>query len=436
MTTTARNEVLALRQLRPLSDPIGLARALGIDRGIQVISTGRVLVRCPNPSHHDSTASCSILYRQEDATVSVNCFGCGFSGDALHLIAMVRGLDMQRDATAVFDEARRLAGLALRTHAAPARPRLVTPSPPAGPTRAERLFTDAATALLQRCPLPDLSPLLDLDPRYAQADARALGTGGDVAFSLLRRGLLAEAHADGWGVLPLVRRSKTPELDAGDGFDTEDDEGLEALLQELSGAGHVRRLGWLLQGRLVRQPGHRLLIPWRGAEGRLWTLQRRWCSDDGDTQAAPAKGGPGKYLFPSTDHLEPSSHAPYGWDRAEDGAAEELWLCEGAVDVLALRALNRLGLLRQGGGERSMAALGLAGLQSWTKAKEPVLQLARGRRVFLAFDDDDPAERAAEQIQPEVYRAGALQVRRVRPRQGKDWAEWLAAETTQEAPRA
>lgn len=389
---------------RRLGDPLDLVRALGLEKGSQRISAGRYLVRCP--VHADDTASCSILYHQEDQSLSVNCFGCDFKGNVFHLIAAARRLDVQRDFPRVLDEARRIAGVAPRVSAAPverreARPQLRV----VGPTAEERRFSSAAELLLEHTQLCDLE-----------------GTGGEVAASLAFRGLLDEARADGWGVLPRARRG----VDA-DGASCLDN-GETPLLAALDDAGALPGLRWLCGQQGWQHPDHRLLIPWRGPGGRLWTLQRRWVRADGDTTASPSKDGgrsTGKYLFPPTSSLNPSGAWCYGWDRAESGEFEELWLCEGAVDVLALRALNRRGELKTGGGERPMVALGLAGLQAWGKVREDVLALARGRRCYLALDSDEPADKAADAIGPELYKAAAVRVQRVQPRQGKDWAEWL-----------
>jgi DNA primase len=408
MSQALRDDTYELRQR--LNDPPALASLLGLDRGMQRISAGRVLVQCP--AHADSTASCSILYHQEDQSVSVKCFGCDLSGNVFHLIAAARRLDVQRDFPRVLDEARRLAGMAPRSAPAPReqpRPQLRV----VGPTPEERRFAAAAEVLLELTQLTDLA-----------------GSGGEVAASLAFRGLLDEARADAWGALPPAPRWGA---DCGGGYDGEGAERVlcdesSPLLAALDDAGALAGLRWLCASQGWQHPDHRLLIPWRGPGGRLWTLQRRWVRPDGDTAASPPKLGQrtvGKYLFPPTSSLNPSGAWPYGWDRAESGAFEELWLCEGAVDVLALRALNRRGELKAGGGERPLAVLGLAGLQSWGKVRDDVLALAKGRRCFVALDSDEPAEKAADQIGPELYRAGALRVTRIRPRQGKDWAEWL-----------
>lgn len=399
---------------RRLHDPGALARALGLVVD-QRISSGSIVIRCP--VHDDSTPSCSVRYNGDDGTIQVRCFGCDFAGDALHLIAAARGLTLPNDFPAVMAEARHLAGMGPRGPFVPSsRPRLVSapaapaaPPPRPAPTADERELGAALDELLGACPLVDLD-----------------GAGGDLAASLAFRGLLDEARADGWGALPHPGVSRVRDLDEGAGFPFRDDGGNAAVLGALAGSGALARLDWLMAPHGWKHGDHRLLIPWRGPAGRVWTLQRRWCRHDGDTAASP---GERKYRFPERkDVPAPAGAYPYGWERAEDGAAEELWLCEGAVDSLALRALNRRGALRTGGGERSMAVLGLAGLQSWSSVADVVTSLARGRRVFLALDADAPADKAAEQITPDLYRAGATQVRRLRPQQGKDWAEWLEAE--------
>ena len=396
-----------------LHDPEALARSLGLKIG-QRISAGAILVCCP--VHEDGTASCSVRYNQ-DGTLSAKCFGCDWSGDALHLIAAARGLDLASDFPAVMAEARHLAGMGPRPPFS-GRPRLVpaprpvvakvAPSRPA-PTADERALGEAIDDLLAACPLVDLD-----------------GCGSDVAASLAFRGLLDEARADGWGVLPRPARALAAELDADAGFPERDHGDAAAVLGALVSSGALARLEWLCAPHGWRNPDHRLCIPWRGPGGRTWTLQRRWCRADGDTTTEPAEGDR-KYRFPhSKDVPAPAGSYPYGWERA--GAGVELWLCEGAVDTLALRALNRRGLLSSRGTERSMDVLGLGGLQAWNSVADVVLPLVHCRPVFLAIDADEAADKAAEKIAPPLYRAGATKVQRTRPPQGKDWAEWLAVE--------
>jgi len=209
---------------------------------------------------------------------------------------------------------------------------------------------------------------------------------------------LHEALADGWGALPAD---------------------LGALLPELQRP----ELAWLAAAGGVLAPEHRLLIPWRAPGGAVWTLQRRFAPRTGEE--LPAKGG--KYALPDARQHRPAAEYPYGADSPELQTAEELWLVEGAIDVLAVRALNRAGLL-PGGQRRSLVALGLAGVAHWPKVRAWTLQQARGRRVFLALDADRAGEDAVRGLVADFHQAGAVKVRRQRPGSGfKDWADATAA---------
>jgi len=107
---------------RRLADPAALAAALGIADGAKTQPRG-VLVRCP--WHAERGPSCSITVGP-DGTVRVRCFGCGESGDALSLIAAVRGLDLRRDFSRVIAEAEAIAGPVDRSARPP--PRSPTPA--------------------------------------------------------------------------------------------------------------------------------------------------------------------------------------------------------------------------------------------------------------------------------------------------------------------
>ena len=162
-----------------------------------------------------------------------------------------------------------------------------------------------------------------------------------------------------------------------------------------------------------------MLIPWHAPGGAVWTLQRRYALQTGEE--TPSKGG--KYTLPDASQHRPAVEYPYGADAAELQTAEEVWLVEGAADVLAVRALNRASLL-PGGRRRSLVALGLAGVAHWPKVRDWTLQQARGRRVFLALDSDRAGQDAARDMGPDFLGAGATHVRLQRPGEGfKDWAD-------------
>lgn len=102
------NHAPAIKQA--LSDPKRLLEALGIlgEGCNRQRQTNGFLVRCP--VHGDRTPSCSV--QRIDGVVLWKCHGCQATGDALSLVAAVRGLSMRgagfRD---VLLEAARIAGL-------------------------------------------------------------------------------------------------------------------------------------------------------------------------------------------------------------------------------------------------------------------------------------------------------------------------------------
>lgn len=105
-----RDEVRSLR--RDLANPVAVAAALGLlrgRRGVDYLVTGRgrgVTIRCP--VHSDKTPSFSIRIAP-DCTISAHCYGCGWAGDVLSLVAHVEGLDVRREFPKVLEAARTLA---------------------------------------------------------------------------------------------------------------------------------------------------------------------------------------------------------------------------------------------------------------------------------------------------------------------------------------
>jgi hypothetical protein len=90
-----------------LSDPIVVARRLGLDQGARRHGGG-IMVRCP--SHTEKRPSCSIT-RGRDGTLRCRCFSCGFSADAIGLVAVVERLDLRADFPEVLQRAAALAGI-------------------------------------------------------------------------------------------------------------------------------------------------------------------------------------------------------------------------------------------------------------------------------------------------------------------------------------
>jgi hypothetical protein len=114
---------------RSLLDPKALAERLGL-KGRK--SSRGVSILCP--VHGEKNPSCSVT-PGPDRTLRARCFGCGWTGDVLSLVAVVHGLDIKTEFKEVLATAAELAGLhedarALRDgRAAPERERPPAPTP-------------------------------------------------------------------------------------------------------------------------------------------------------------------------------------------------------------------------------------------------------------------------------------------------------------------
>jgi hypothetical protein len=372
---------------REVSDVAGVVEALGLGDGAKRQPRGLV-VRCP--AHADRNPSCSVT-RGDDGTIAVKCFGCDLAGTVFDLIAAVEGLTLPRDLPKAIERACELG------HVPPPAPRAAPQRlDPAGPPLVDpATFAASAAALLEICAL-----------------------SAAVAVGLVARGLLFDAQRDGWGELPQA----WPDI-----YEDDDRCQLGKALEALRSKFEPESLRWLLndKGRVVRGE-HRLLIPWRDPAGRVWGVQRRYAPLYGDE--TPPDGVP-KYVWPSSSAYVPGQRHAYGCHRRAVNEPGDLWLVEGAVDVLALRALARMGMLP--GVPRRPAVLGLPGVETWSQFRASVCQYVAGRRVLVAFDADKAGDRAVKggkAMVDDIMRAGALEVVRRRPGAGvKDWGELAAA---------
>jgi hypothetical protein len=457
-----------------LADPRDVARALGLEEGARREGAGGLVVRCP--VHGDRTPSLSLQIR--GGTLSARCWACGWGGDLLALVAAVERLDVRRDFGEVLKRAAELAGGgAVAT---------CKPSLQVHREEAPRLPDDVAAELFGRI-----------------CEAGRLGSRGAVERYLDGRGLLDAARADGWASLPSLNRmldiarevwqqwrrlgldgtsSVNPQgcnlgtqgvPTRGDSSDGPTAVGLNRVVDAAKPSGQVsggfafcegstgitptgpsafsspedllvaaRLAFWGRDGELVTLWGrHRLVIPWRGPDGRIQALQRRLVD-------APRKMRDGReeprYV------LTWAPRWPYGVERLDGDAgawqgtyvargvrpagsagpvaASASTMCgvrneglpasaggpsafppvvfvEGAIDALAARLLLK----------RPAVVLGLPGTGGWVSSWAG---LVGGRKVFWGLDGDAAAdERAAKgaiDVAEAQGRLGAAEAREAR----------------------
>lgn len=363
-------EVAELRQ--QLRNPLAVCAALGLVKGARRQPRG-VTVLCP--LHKEKSPSCSVTIG-DDGTLRFHCFGCDAGGDVLTLIAAVRGLDLKAQFREVLEEGAAIAGVegpsAIEARAA---------EPPA-----PRLDALSYSAIAQR--LIELCPFVD-EP--------------DVLAYLDRRILIAEGARAQVAALPPPAAQGVLIAKLLDTFSAESLE-LAGLLWR-DDAGHVQRDRFAFQH-------NRLVIPWRGRDGSISVLQRRRLDD----QKAQ------KYVFPSG--IKPL--LPFGAERLRANDSERvIVLVEGALDVLALRLIDRRDRL-------GVMPLGLPGLGGW---RSEWARFAKGRHVRIGFDADDAGELVVQSIADELYAAGAANVERWTPH-AKDWCALVEQQVSTGKERA
>lgn len=357
---------------RSLDNPAALCSALGLLDAKAKRQPQGLIVRCP--AHDDDEPSCSIRVAK-DGTIGCKCQACGWSGDALTLIAQVEGLDLRGDFQRVLERAAELAGVRLedvRTPAAARSPRPAVVEEPSMPALDDERFAELVSVLTG--PLDD--PGAEAVAGYVAG--RGLAGGTDLVAMREARAVL-EAAQDRFG----------PKVLALSGLFSIDSSG------ELRTAGGVPAL---------RHAGHVLAILWRRPDGTVYVVQRRRV--DGEKKS--------KYVFPEGR----SPRWPFGVERTA-GADPHLPIVftEGALDAIARGELDR-----RAGLERLV--LGVPSVTIW---KPAWAELARGRVAFVATDADTEGDRVVAGWAADLYRAGAAEVRRLRPGDGaKDWGDVLA----------
>jgi DNA primase len=315
--------------------------------------------KSPNPQSMNAT--------RLDQRLVANCFVCGLKGDAVVLEMSVKNVGFREALEALARDIGH-AGCASPS------PSLLAPKSPAiqfDPL----LYSRVAERLIQLCHIAK------------QPDVKAY---------LQSRGLYDEAVRDRWGALPPS--------------DTEPRKALYYTLKREFGNYDLGAETLRSSGVNLHYSGqHRLLIPWRGLDGSIVALQRRFVGTPPD--------GIEKIAFDKGTH---AGSTLYGLDAFAPWADDQsiaIELVEGATDVLARRILLR----REG---QNRIVLGLS--SATTQIKPEWHPWLRGREVHIATDNDEAGHVARERLLLACKQAGASRVLATPPpAHVKDWAEIL-----------
>ena len=369
-----------------LPDPLAFASSLNLEVSKNRKQSGDgIFVLCPGG--HDRTASLSLRPMRDG--IAAHCFGCGLNGSVLDVIAAVRGLDIRRDFRRVIEEGLALAGLpplgASTPRTGPSLRSVRSVPSEAPPELAVDVFGELAAEILERCPL---------------------AAAADVQRYLADRGVLEAASADGWGALPSPAEQGPIAAEI-----------LECFGPLVLARSKVFRLERGSSELLIRNGApafiwtdHRIVIPWRafGVDGAIVALQRRQL---GSTAEGPKYALAGRPVAPYV--------SPAALENVTD--ATSIAYVEGAIDALSLGEIDRAD-----GTDR--LAIGVPGLGAWDPAWA---KLARGRRAFIATDDDPPKPNGKpgagnnpgliSKWRDDLLAASALEVRRLQPTSAPDW---------------
>jgi len=172
---------------RQLNDPRALVEVLGLAEGMKPNGRRGVKILCP--WHNERHPSCSVTLGA-DGTVMVVCFACDVKGDAYHLVAAARGLDIKTQFRRVLEEAALLAGVELKDGSKPIRrrprPAVARPAPVEAPNYPPQ---DEVEMFWDAC--------LPVNRTQINPDQRDL----DVCFFLSRKGF----YPPGLAALDIVR---------------------------------------------------------------------------------------------------------------------------------------------------------------------------------------------------------------------------------------
>lgn len=259
-----------------LNNPRRLCHALGLDKDSNPQANG-LFIRCP--FHRERTPSCSVF--SENGETRFKCWGCETAGDALHLIAVARGLDQARDFREILATGAQIAGLyALESEIrgdVPAEEKRHQPLPQPSPE-----------------PEPDYPPTKELLALWEEAGSVEDDT--DASEYLVTRRICPVETSGRKLARVLLPHQQTPP--------------------------------WArYRGRSWQQTGHRLVLRMFDASGHMRSI-RGWRITEGDS---PKRLPPAGF---KTMQLVAANHAAWEMLSGRDSAPRTLTVVEGEPDFL------------------------------------------------------------------------------------------------------
>ena len=343
-------------QTAAIKNAIRDPRQLGLDA--RPAGQARWMSDHPPACGQRKKSTLSIISRPD--TLTFRCHACGFSGDTFDLLAEQHGLDVARDFKEVLQIAERIAGT---DYTSPAMAHVAAVVVEDTPVDTEAIATVAAL-LSEACPM-----------------------GGDVLEYLQGRGFEKDWLPTNWAALP-------KSLD-------EQAQVARSIVDEIG------KEKWIAGG--VSMPDgsagfsysdHRLVIPWDSESFNVVAIQRRTVEDI-------EKWRWRKYVFGRGRNTA----APSGFAEFLEMESEQVWICEGALDALAIRAMSDHG--------RDRSAIGIPGKGVW---KAEWSQALAGKDITIALDRDGDDE--AAKIAEHLSGVGVRSCTRSIPESG-DWASNL-----------
>ncbi|MDB5406372.1 MAG: Zinc finger, CHC2-family protein [Rhodospirillales bacterium] len=339
----------AIRRVSAL-DEIRALSILDVASRIGITRSGRGSIRCPFPDHPDINPS--FCFNRK--TNRWRCYGCGRAGDSIDLVALIQRWSM-RDAILWLRQSYNLGAprISHSKFAAKVSAPLITESVVSAPASEFVANPEIYEALLADHPLREEAVMYLSDRGFSRA-----------TMSHFRLGFLGDTKA---AIQQIIRRF-----------------GLAAVRQ----AGLLKRDA---RGMSTIFPSPSVLFPFI-ERGRIVYLQ---------TRILPGYEGP-RWMAPR------GIEKPI-YNLEALAGSREIYICEGATDVLSAHELD-------------LAAIGLPGAGSHFPTN--VFRALRGRTVYIVPDNDKAGMDMRTRLTTDFRRAGIQSVTKSLP-VGKDLNEYL-----------